>query len=129
MPKQAKSHKLEVESKLAFESAISPWIVNWTIRDYATDGLIDICHSNDGEYDDLINLKFCVQLKASSIIHYNKQGNPAFELETSDIVFWCRGNIPYLIILFDSKTKNCFYKWADTDLINILNKILIKTVF
>jgi GTPase Era involved in 16S rRNA processing len=124
-PVRSLSHRNEDKSKRNFEELIEPWFVNWSTRDYGTDGLVDttysILHSQDVR---VAGKSFLVQLKSKDKkAKPNQDASISYSVEVKKFLQWISSNIPVLFVLNDLGNNSIHFLWIDESLVNALEAL------
>jgi len=107
MPSRPRSHQLETESKREFASVIpSRWVFREANPDYGIDGQIEVFDQDNKA----TGLMFLVQLKGTDQPDLNDALSIQFKLQT--LTYYRKLDLPVMIVLFHSPTKQFFWKWA-----------------
>lgn len=113
------NHQKELRSKQAFETLMNPSVVNWTIRDYGTDGLVTLHDKIGGDGSaQLSSMHFLVQLKATE----RDASSFQMQIPVNKIIDWLQSNVPVFLVVF-VQNKNAFYfKSINESFSNFLTK-------
>jgi GTPase Era involved in 16S rRNA processing/gas vesicle protein len=119
-PQRHFTHRMESESKRAFEAAIDPFVVTWPQSDYGLDAHIDIARFHDDSGTALLEGRpFYAQLKAQERPR-EKNGWLTYPVKVSHLHYWATYEAPVMFVLYSMETKVCHYRWIDRELISFL---------
>lgn len=123
LPTQSSSHKKEKVSRLEFQKAMGDWIVySFQQVEYGIDSIVEITQNrSDTDDDDVTNIRFSVQIKATAQLEFNKN-LASFRVPVVKINYWSRGNLPTLLAVYDISKQIFYYRWIDLELTNELDK-------
>ncbi len=107
MPNRPRSHILEDESLEAFKSALpASWVVRSQTPDYGMDVLVQIFKEEKATPN-----YFFVQLKGTDK-RFTKNSDPSYSFSTEHLSHYFKHPIPVMLVLYESKNKNLYFKWA-----------------
>lgn len=106
MSNRPRSHQIEDESRIAFESRLpSQWVYRRTQPDYGIDGTVEIFDASGLA----TGKQFNVQLRATDHARLGKGLNVRFKTERCG--YYQKLDLPVLVVRFHASTGKLFAKW------------------
>lgn len=121
LPTRHFTHRMEGESKRAFEAAIDPFVLTaWPQNDYGLDAQVDLAKFFDGSGSaNLEGKNFFVQLKAQEALKI-KNGWISYSVKVNHLLYWVNYSSPVMFVLYGMDPKVCYYRWIDRELVSTL---------